>query len=214
MIDPREVLAQFDAARTDFAFPDLDHGYYYAIDCRMSAFSDAERWALIVETVGYNPRGFDVYDVLHHFGNCLTTGGPGFENEDFLGRIDNMDEIEAEDEPETFAGAKPIRVRGENLAVGAAAGTDLVDVFRSLVPPHRELFLATDAELRRRIPADIPRVLQLDEWHQPNLFEVPPSGSEVYIQLANVLSTGNAQQYQPTEAPNTHWSNWPESGSL
>ncbi|WP_198020199.1 DUF7003 family protein [Nocardioides sp. J54] len=214
MISADEVLAQLDSANADFKFPDLNHGYYYAMDCRLHAFGDGARWALVVEALGYTPRGMNVYDVLHYFGNCLTSGGPGFENEDFLGRIENMDDVEDRDEPEVFAGIPTIRVRDQDLPVDAAPGTDLIDVFRTLVPEHRDVLLATETEVRRRIPADLPKLLQLDEWHQPELFETPPSASEVYRQLAQVLVTADSGRYQPTEPPNTHWSKWPESGSL
>jgi len=29
-----------------------------------------------------------------------------------------------------------------------------------------------------------------------------------------VLATADASRYRPTLTPNTHWSNWPDSGSL
>jgi hypothetical protein len=32
--------------------------------------------------------------------------------------------------------------------------------------------------------------------------------------LAEAIAAGNVQLYRPTEAPNNHWSNWPESGTL
>lgn len=41
-----------------------------------------------------------------------------------------------------------------------------------------------------------------------------PSSYETWQQLAKVLATGNTNNYRPTLSPNTHWSNWPESGSL
>jgi hypothetical protein len=209
VIQPAEILAQLDAVHAESGFPDLDNGYYYAIDCRLRAYSDGERWALIVETVGYSPRGSNVDDVLHYFGNCLTSGKPGYENDDFLVRIDNGDELEDEEDNETFSGAysgaPAIRIRGIDLPVDAAPRADLVDLYRALVPAHRELLLATEPELRRRIPADLPRVLQLEEWHQPDHFDTPPSACEVYTLLAAVLSTADADQYQPTETPNTHW---------
>jgi hypothetical protein len=210
----KDVLVQFDAAQADYVFPDLNHGYCYAIDCRLHAFGDSERWALVVETVGYNPRGGNVIDVLHYFGNCLTSGAPGFENDDFLDRVENMDEVEDIDEPEVFTGAVAIRVRSQDLHIDASPGTDLVEVFRALVPEHRDLLLATETELRRRIPADLPKLLQLDEWHQPDVFDVLPSASQVYQQLAEVVALADPSRYQPTEQPNTHWSNWPDSGSL
>ena len=207
------ILAQLDKSAEDFTFPDLGHGYYFAIDSRLHAYADTDRWALIVEAVGYNPRAGDVIDVLHTFGNCLTGGQPGFENEDFLGRIDNFDEVEDDDQPETATGAAVV-VRGRRIDLKAEPEEELIEVFRRLVPARRDLLLADTEELRRRIPADIPEVLRLEEWHQPDLFETKPSESEVYQQLAEVLATADPCRYRPTEQPNTHWSNWPDSGGL
>ncbi|MCF0092647.1 hypothetical protein [Micromonospora sp. MH99] len=209
-----EILDQLDAAAEDFRFPDLGHGYYFAVDARLHAYRDADRWALIVETLGYSPRAGNLIDVLHVFGNCLTTGQPGFGNEDFLSRIDNWDEIEDVDEPEIYCG-NPIEVRGRRIAVAAEPGEELFDVFRRLVPEHRELLLADDVELRRRIPADLPEIMRLDRWHHPDLVQdTLPSRSTTFRQLADVLATGDASRYAPDLPPNTHWSHWPESGTL
>jgi hypothetical protein len=48
---------------------------------------------------GLLARAGNLTDVLHVFGNCLTSSEPGFENADFLDRIDNWAEIEDIDEP-------------------------------------------------------------------------------------------------------------------
>jgi hypothetical protein len=101
---------------------------------------------------------------VHTYGNCLTRGRPGYENEDFLSRIDNMYDIEDRDNPGFLhVDGGPIQVRGQRIPVAAAAGDPLEDVFRLLVPQHRDLVLADEPELRRRIPADLPRGLVLDE---------------------------------------------------
>jgi hypothetical protein len=153
--------------------------------------------------------------VLHVFGNCLTTGRPGYENQDFIDRIENMDDI-VEDEYENgdYRGGVPIIVRGQALTVDARPGEEFQHVFRELVPEHRDLLLADETELRARIPADLPKVLQLEEWHQPDLFRTIPSASETYQMVAEVLVDGDVTHYRPSLPPNTHWSNWPESGSL
>jgi hypothetical protein len=205
------ILAQLDEAAAGFGFPDLGHPYYYAIDARLHGYADDGRWAMVVETVGYNPRGRDVLDVLHTFGNCLTSGKPGFEEEDFRHRIDNFEEVE--DDPETWSGSDVV-VRGHRLHVDGRPGEDLWEVFRRLVPDHRGLLLADEAELRRRIPHDIPEILRLDAWHQPDVYETKPSESEAYRLVAEALSTRDPGRYRPTEEPNTHWSNWPDSGGL
>ena len=212
VVSEAEILEQFDTAADDFLFPDVGHGYNYAIDVRLHAFSDRQRWALVVELVGYTPRAGNVTDILHVFGNCLTTGIPGYDNGDFLDRIENMDEIEVEEGERFHVG--DLAVRGVTLPVPGFEGEELPDVFRRLVPEHRSLLLATEAELRRRIPTDLPEILTLEQWHQPRLHEQKPSESEVYQQLAAVLARADPASYRPTLPPNTHWSNWPESGAL
>jgi hypothetical protein len=69
VIDANRILAQLDKCAEEFTFPDLGRGYCYAVDARMHLFRDPERWALIVETVGYNPRAGNLVDVVHVFGN-------------------------------------------------------------------------------------------------------------------------------------------------
>ncbi|GAA2371732.1 hypothetical protein Cme02nite_63760 [Catellatospora methionotrophica] len=217
MITSDEVLAQFDRAAKRFDFPDPENGYYYAIDSRLHAFRDATRWALVVELVGYSPRAGNVLDVLHCFGNCLTEGEPGYGEGDFLARVDNMYQLEHHAEPERLRGGRPpVVVRGQALDVDAVEGERLEDVFRRLVPEHRDLLLADEVELRHRLPADLPRVLVLEQWwhRDPDRFDQLPSETETFQQLAQVLTTGDVAAYQPTHAPNTHWSYWPESGSL
>ncbi|WP_426060026.1 DUF7003 family protein [Hymenobacter sp. B1770] len=51
--------------------------------------------------------------------------------------------------------------------------------------------------------------LEREQWETTR-----PSSYETWQQLAKVLATGDTSHYHPTLAPNTHWSNWPESGFL
>lgn len=206
------ILDQLDAAAEDFLFPDLGHPYSYLIDARLHAFADEHRWALVVESVGYNPRAGNVLDVLHFFGNCLS-GDPGFQNGDFLDRIDNIRDVLADDEPFGVVSGDLV-IRGQRVTIDVTPHEPEEGFFRRLTPAHRDLLLADEQELRSRIPDDIPEILRLDEWCQPKLFDTPPSQSEAYRLLAEVLTTGDPARYRPTEEPTTHWSHWPESGEL
>jgi hypothetical protein len=170
--------------------------------------------AAVVEAVGYSPRAGDLIDVVHTFGDRLTSGAPGYEEWDFHIRIENMDEVESRDDPERYLGAVPLVVRGHAIPVDAPKGEDLSVIFRRLLPAHRDLLVGDDAEVRRRLPADLPQILQLEEWNQPDLLATPPSESETYQLIAVVLESLDPARYHPVLAPNTHWSNWPDSGSL
>jgi hypothetical protein len=48
-----------------------------------------------------------------------------------------------------------------------------------------------------------------DQWQSNR-----PSSYETWQLLAKVIATGDPSIYKPTLKPNTHWKNWPESGSL
>ncbi|MEU1618435.1 hypothetical protein ABZ479_14205 [Streptomyces sp. NPDC005722] len=206
------VLGQFDLIADRAEFPDLLNGYYYPVDTRIHLFGDSTRWAMVAELLGYSPRAGNLTDVVHRFGNCLTVGEPGIGA--LLDRVENMEEIVLGDD-EVYAGGVPVRVRGQALPVDAPAGTPLEDVFRQLVPAHRALFLADGAELRAGVPGDLPVLLRLDEWHQPeDLGEVMPAGCETFRMMAEVLDSGDPSRYRPTLPPNTHWSHWPDAGTL
>ena len=89
-------------------------------------------------------------------------------------------------------------------------------VLRALVPEHRELLLATESERRRGVPADLPLLLQLDDWDHPRLMEGElPRSSVAFKQIAQALAAADPSKYDPDLVDgNVHWSNWPDSGSL
>ncbi|MBM9624342.1 hypothetical protein JE024_37905 [Streptomyces zhihengii] len=212
MMTTSSILGQFDLCADKAELPDLDNGYYYPVDARMRLFGDNTRWAVVVELLGYAPRSGNLIDVMQWFGNCLTRGDPGFG--DFLARVDNMEEIDP-DGAEVYAGGAPVVVRGTALPVDTHAGTPLQNVFRQLAPASRELLLADETELRARIPSDLPELLRLDEWNQPDDFwDAMPSGHETFQMIAEVLASGDPALYRPTLAANTHWSHWPDAGTL
>jgi hypothetical protein len=212
--DADEILAQLDACAVEYTFPMLDHGYVYLVDTRLHAYRDEERWALMIEVVGYNPRGGGLDDTLYLFGNCLARA-PGIANEDFLHPID--DDVEDPDSPEDARpGLRQVSVRGQVIELPVHRDPwPMAELFRSLVPGHRELLFATEQQLRARVPADLPQILQLEEWHHPDVVaDERPSQSETFRALADVLVSGDPGRYRPTQPPNTHWSNWPDGGSL
>ena len=198
----QQFLDQIDASAQDFTFPFLDHGFYSAIDVRLHVYRDDRHWAVVVETVGFNPKARSVTDALTGYG--VRAGSQ-------LNRVENIAELI--DDDENYVGGVPIRVRGQDLAVEAPAGEYFAEVVRELVPEHRDLLLADESELRALVPPDLPEILRLEAWHHPDVLVERPSREEVFQLLAKVLDTGDPHEYRPTQPPNTHWSNWPESGN-
>jgi hypothetical protein len=208
------ILAQLDQAAADFVFPMLDNGYVHLVDTRLHAFADAERWALVLEVVGYSYRSTALDNALHIYGEPLARP-PGTSNDDFLFPVDS-DPADDASPTGVREGLTHLTVRGQQVALPARAEPwDLPALYRSLVPEHRDLLFATQEELRSRVPAGIPRLLQLEAWHHPDLAKGErPSQSETFVQLAQVIARRDPSLYRPTREPNTHWSNWPDGGSL
>ncbi|WFE65951.1 hypothetical protein [Micromonospora sp. WMMD714] len=196
-----------------------------------------------MDTVGWDPRAGNVVDLLHALGNCLTGTNETWARK-FAPRIDNIAALfEGGPLASRYRQVPPV-VRGRAVPVVAAATTPPEDLFRLLAPRHRDLLLAEDVEVRRLVPADLPQVLRLDDWHHPPLrvrppnpgrerrrqlhevltrhappqervpFEVRPSDTETYQQIGAVLASADPARYRPTRPGNTHWSNWPMSGAL
>ena len=89
------------------------------------------------------------------------------------------------------------------------------ELCRFLADISRDLVLATPEERRISLLPDMSQILQLEEWHHPNVVEDDrPSRSDTSQQLTRVLATGEVRLYQPTQPPNTRWRNWPEGGRL
>ena len=53
-----------------------------------------------------------------------------------------------------------------------------------------------------------------EEYNQQQWQENRPSSYETWQQIAKVIVIGYTSMYKPTLQPNTHWKNWPKSGSL
>ncbi|MBS1605302.1 MAG: hypothetical protein JST42_21740, partial [Bacteroidetes bacterium] len=89
------------------------------------------------------------------------------------------------------------------------------DLLRYIDATKPQLLLATEAELRRHIPKDIPKIMTINNFHHTSSYNEDhnPSEEELYQLIARVLVTRNPDEYRPTLKENNHWSNW-ESGHL
>jgi len=229
-----EILAQLDSCANDFIFPMLDNGYVYPITTKLSSFRDEKRWAMIIEVFGFNPRGgitHSISNCLHIYGNCLNfTSGTHADNHLFPIRpstegsfadadyglwlnpaIENVvlrDRDFAIEHHRQFYIDRGIQLKNENKIY-------IQEFLRGLLPEYNRELLATEFEIRDRIPRDLPQFKVLNHWNHPNCAAGQfPSESETFILLSKALASGNKEIYAPTLEPNSHWSNWPHAGSL
>jgi hypothetical protein len=222
-----EILAQLDELARQFRFPVLDNGYVYPADVRLSAYADRQRWAILIETLGYSyklglPGGIGTW--IYNFGNCLTRG-PGHGEHIVVLDYEGGEEYDSH----LPASVREVRIRGQSVAVPrdrgvyAAKGIKLRNVknlqgeelLRVLLPEHRELLLATEEERGRHLRANLPLLVRLNEWHHPDLTsDELPSSTATFQRLAEVLVTGDPNRLVMDLPPNTHWRNWPMGGAL
>jgi hypothetical protein len=240
--DSDEILSVLDDS---FNFPMLDNGYVYLAATRLELYRSVTNWAMVVEVFGFSPRTELPDTCIHTFARRLHDRNPpenyvsreayeyylsnNSHNESrFFFPIDAGSWQDSENGEFVDEDATEIVLRGQALTlpnrdeydrhVVALEQPSRIQVFelcRFLADIAREQVLATRQERRVSVMPDMSQVLQLEEWHHPDLGNGErPSRSETFQQLAQVLATGDAKLYHPSRPPNTHWSNWPEGGRL
>jgi hypothetical protein len=130
-------------------------------------------------------------------------------------------EFLAQDANEFVLRGRPCRLPG--LAAYSERGVGLenpgrvsvAEFCRWLASAEREAVLASPAERRVSLLPGMQQLLQLEAWNHPDLAGGEVVGnSETFQQLARVLATGDPSHYAPSKKPNTHWTNWPDGGTL
>ena len=222
-------------------FIDLSHGYFFNATTFLHLYADDGRWAMIFETAGYGNRSGFIELELFYYGNCLRDLPRAGANDMFECNMESLYLVEPheleriEDDFEAVAlSVGGLTIRGVQLVVPTEAeafreaGIEVdgghVSVWglvRYLAARSPDPFRATETELRMHLPPDLPHLLTVHEWHhrQYAVYEGEvlgdlPSSYETYPSLARVLSSRDPSRYSPRLLPNTHWSNWPEAGTL
>lgn len=160
-------------------------------------------------------------------------------NFEFIPLIENGALHAAVEHFETSATPIEIQVRDRHVQVPANGGTFVPkigggpwprnakaqDLGRYIAYEYADVCRATDAEKRKHLPNGLPELMIIDQWHHrrwyymhspsdPGPIGDAPSSYETYRLIAEVLATRDPSRYIPTLKPNSHWSNWPEAGSL
>lgn len=229
-----KILNQLDKCNSAYTFPMLDNGYVYAAGTKLSGYRDDERWVIVIEAIGFSYRGGGhngISNCLHIYGNCLDYE-PGTRNENFIYLTEDVNNCSTFDDEEYFylnPNCSSFTLRGKafplyhDRELYKASGIEIEDqlrinafeFLRLLEALHHDKLVATENEIRGRIPSDIPKIIELHNWFHPDVVnDELPSKNETFIQIAKVLETGNTEHYKPTHEPNTYWANWPEGGTL
>lgn len=241
--DRTQILGVLDDACRAFTFPMLDNGYVYLAATRLSLFRSDQDWALVIEVFGFSPRAGLPDTHIHTFSSRLhdrdtpdqyvtkeayqnyLANNPNNESR-FIYPIAEGDWMDSED-PEAVAESGEVRLRDTILSLPSPEdylGTSIdlererpavFELCRYLAAKHRERVLASPTERRISILPEMLHVMQLEQWHHPDIVAGElPSQCETFQQLAGCLATGDVARYRPSREPNTHWKHWPDGGRL
>jgi hypothetical protein len=223
----------------------LDNGYLYLAATRLSLYRSPADWAMVIEVFGFSPRAGlpDVH--VYTFASRLHDRDPAERyatpeayqrylaanphNESrFVFPIEEGPWLDEDNGERVSLTAREITVRGERVPLPLAGElarhsitledppqVQVFELCRWLAATRRDQVLATPSERRVSVLPEMAPLLQLDEWHHPDVVgDARPGTSETFRQLAAVLVTGDVSLYRPTHAPNTHWRHWPDGGRL
>ncbi len=245
-INAVDILSILDRCCDACTFPMLDNSYIYLAATRLSLFRSKVDWAIVIEVFGFSPRAglpdtcIQTFASHLHDRNSLDNYVSREAYENYLaynphnesrcvGPIQPGDWQDEEDlkfvadgSNEVFVREKAIELPSVNeytrcgINLEQSSRVQVFELCRFLAGFRRDQVLATPQERRASILPNLEQILQLEEWHHPNVVDQDerPSGSETFQQIAKVLATGNVDFYHPSQPPNTHWRNWPEGGSL
>jgi hypothetical protein len=219
----------------------LDNGYVYLAASRLSLHRSDHDWAMVFEVFGFSPRSGLPDLHVQTFGSRLQNRNRAEDyvtpeaHETYLANNPNnesrffhpVDEGGWIDQEESVAPSGSVSLRGVTICLPSAdeyleAGIDLegdrpaiFELCRFLSFHRRDDVLATPSERRVSVPPELTEILVLEDWHHPDVCsEELPSETETFRELADVLATGDLSRYQSAEPHNTHWSNWPDGGTL
>jgi hypothetical protein len=223
----------------------LDNGYYYLAATRLALFRSSSDWAMTIETFGYSPRSLIpdtwIYTVASRLSRCLKeanfVSAKAFHaylrrhvydeshaifpiEEGAWQDRDNSDFVTPGENPlvlrkETLLTPEPAEYLQQGIRLASAPLVHVFELCRYLAAVRRDQCLATPLERREHVPEELDQILQLEEWHHPDLAgDETPGASEAFKQLADVLESGDLSSYKPILPPNTHWAHWPEGGTL
>ena len=239
-----EILDNLDDLQPFKSLPSFSVSASNLAGSRITLFGDSTRWAIVIETTDLGEYG---ELVLYSFGNCLVNQSRHGMHDQYLSNVSFFRIISPDvyaqlvDADDSSFGlirkdAVSVKVRDRKLSVEqdiekySAKGIKIRDylnpqnridypsLVRYLENDNKELFRATESELRKLLPKDLPKLFVIDEWHHKDYYVphdgvnepygVKPSTQEVFQLIADILVSKDKSKWKPTLPPNNHWKYW------
>ncbi|MGF1676970.1 MAG: hypothetical protein ACFCUV_25295 [Rivularia sp. (in: cyanobacteria)] len=213
-----DILNCLDKAASSLDFPGFDNINYDMVTARLTGFRNDEDWALTIEQIvsWYSFNGVEAVLMIHAFGSRILINEPFvtyFPVKYPLGEL----KIDDEEIPESLS----VIIREEQFIINSSQVqrnlhlSDYIDfdLMVHLVNKYRSNLLATETEFRGIVPAELSQIIQLDNWHHPDVYNPNsefsvPSRTKSMQMIAQVLVSGNSELYKSSEDDNVDWEKW------
>jgi hypothetical protein len=205
MFNQESILTFLDNAFQNIDMPCLGNMNIDYVSFRLSAYRSSDKWLLLFNSVVWWPSYVGLVAMVEAVGTGAV-GRQGFDNDRAFipGRI----EVDEEN-------ILSIDVRGEQIDPASLVIQPNYAVqceydfwvAVALAEKFKARLLASQAEVQPFIPPGFQHLLTLDEWDHPT-WDTPPSQTEAFPRIADILVTSDPSLWSPVAAPNTHWSHW------
>ncbi|WP_298906135.1 hypothetical protein [uncultured Nostoc sp.] len=211
-----QILNCLDKAHGNLDFPGFNKINIHMVSARLTGFRSDTHWVIVFEQLEnwYGLAGIQPVLAISAFSNRSD-----LEN----GLVETLFPVAIENENDSkHTNTLHLIIRGEALTLDPQLierhhrwnfGFDLLV---HLLPEYRSKMLATENELQLIASNDLLQVIQLDNWHHPDVFgwnyqadrHFQPSDAKSMQMIAKVLVTGNSNFYNPCEESNVDWRKW------
>lgn len=211
-----DILELLDRSCETYAFPMLNHVYYYYSKARLDSFlaTDA-RWLIVFQVLEYCRKTGEFGNFLYAYGslipNLISTDqylvyASDLDSGSSFNRYEVTLSVSAEHRPVYFT-------EGDYAELGIPFTNSVQrDVARILGCKCGDiLFLSTNQLLDffSLSTSSTQSFLSLVDWYHPDIADDElPSQSSSMNQLASALSSNDVSLYKLQGSGNTHWSNW------
>jgi len=206
MFSRDSILGFLDNAFSSIEMPCFGNMNIDYVSSRLSTYRSSDKWLLLFNSVVWWPAAEGLMTMVEIVGTGVV-GKQGFDNDRYFVpgclELDNDKNIIS------------ICVRGEDInpiSLDIQPNYDIQPEYGfwvsvALTEKYKESLLASQAELKQFIPPGFQHLLTIDEWDHPT-WDTPPSQTETFPRIANVLVTSTPSLWQPVQMPNTQWSHW------
>jgi len=212
MESPQQILEYCDRSFAAIKMPCFGNLNVDYLSSRLLAFRDEQQWLILFNSITWCPAGAGLTTIVECIGNCrLQKNNMRHDFHFDSNRYLITGEITHDEILQTYA----VKVRGKSIPLAELNIIPRPDLFSeyepniaiALLDNYREELLANREEYGVFIPDGMSQILQLDAWHHPD-WDCPPSQTESFPLIAEVLFAGKADLYKPPSHANTSWWLW------